>query len=138
METSELLDRLAATLRHDIGPAVGEEYPRTQAFMASVILERVSRLVRLGPAHAAAEQADLAELVPALEPVVAGAPSEVTAPARALTEAPTVDGLGPLIEGLYLWAAADPAEGGAARDRALALIRPVLRRDIDRRMEVAR
>jgi hypothetical protein len=39
MEPEQLLERLATTLRRQIGPAVAEPYPRTQAFMASVVLE---------------------------------------------------------------------------------------------------
>ena len=38
----ELLGRLGATLRHEIGPAVGDPFARTQAFMASVILAKLA------------------------------------------------------------------------------------------------
>lgn len=138
METNELVARLAQTLKAEVGPAVADEYARTQAFMASVILTRVGRELALGPDHARAEQADLAHLTPDLVTLLTGAPAPVEAAVEALARNPTVAGLGPVIEALYAWADADPIEGVARRDRALASIRPVLRRDIDRRMEVAR
>ena len=34
---AELLERMAPTLRKEIGPAVDGEYPRTQAFMAAQV-----------------------------------------------------------------------------------------------------
>jgi tetratricopeptide (TPR) repeat protein len=38
-----LLRRIAQTLRESIGPAVEAEYPRTQAFMAAVVLQKLGR-----------------------------------------------------------------------------------------------
>ncbi len=132
LEPAELLRRLSVSLRSDIGPAVGDEYARTQAFMASVILERVSRQLALGPQHEADELVDMTELCDALEEVLADAPVEVL---DAFTEArsrATVASLGALIERLYAWGGTEPKVV-----RALGLIRPVLRRDIDRKMAVA-
>ena len=62
MAPDELLARLSSTLRHDIGPAVVEPFPKTQAFMASVVLEKLSAQIRLAPAHTTAEAADMAAL----------------------------------------------------------------------------
>ncbi len=132
LEPAELLRRLSASLRADIGPAVGDEYARTQAFMASVILERVSRQLELGPAHASAEDAEMAVLVAALGSVLADAPPPVASAMTAVEAEPKVASLGPLLEQLYAW--------GAAQQEvieALGLIRPVLRCDIDRKMAVA-
>ena len=42
IEPALLLERMADTLRHDVGPAVGDEFARTQAFMASVILAKLA------------------------------------------------------------------------------------------------
>ena len=141
MDTGELLRRLSTTLRTDIGPAVTDEYTRTQAFMASVILERLARQVSLGPVHAAAEQADIDRLHPQLEKVLAAAPPDVVARLAEARAARTVDSLGPLIAALHRWEAASVAGAGAGADRPVArsleLIRPVLRADIDRRMEIA-
>lgn len=43
---AELLERIARTLKQDIGPAVGEAYPKTQAFMASVVLQKLAGQLR--------------------------------------------------------------------------------------------
>ncbi len=42
----ELLDRIATTLREQIGPAVGEPFAKTQAFMAAVILTKLASQLR--------------------------------------------------------------------------------------------
>ncbi|MDH3679379.1 MAG: hypothetical protein OEV40_05440 [Acidimicrobiia bacterium] len=133
MHTAELLARLAAALRTEIGPAVEGEYPRTQAFMAGVILERVSRELALDAQHAAAAAADGTALRADLDPVLAAGPPPVRVALDRWAEAAcAIHALTPLIEALYAWGPDEPA----AVD-ALALIRPVLRRDIDRRMEIA-
>jgi len=133
MDSSRLLARLSDTLRHEIAPAVGEEYPRTQAFMASVILERVSRELALESAHREAEEGDMAELVTALGPLLGEAPGPVRAAMAEAESAGTVVALGPLVESLHSWGGDQPTVAAA-----LAEIRPVLRRDVDRRMEIAR
>ncbi|MDA3038638.1 MAG: hypothetical protein O3C27_03750 [Actinomycetota bacterium] len=132
LEPAELLRRLSASLRADIGPAVADEYARTQAFMASVILERVSRQLELGPAHARAEDAEMVALVDALGPVLAGAPPAVSSALLDVGNHHTVASLGPLLEQLYAWGSAEPRV-----IEALGLIRPTLRKDIDRKMAVA-
>ena len=129
----ELLRRLSATVRGDIAPAVGDEYTRTQTHMVGVILERVAKQVALAEGHAAAERADVAALLDDLAPVLGAAPTAVTAALQTPVSERTVASLGPLVEELYRWGIDQPAA-----TRALALVRPVLRRDIDRRMEIAR
>lgn len=130
---SELLARLSATIRADVGPAVDGEYQRTQAFMASVILERISRELELGPKHAELAAADLARLGDSLPPMLTGAPAAVTDAIDRWVRSPSIPGLGPVVEALYSWGADEPTVVAA-----LAEIRPMLRRDIDRRMEIAR
>ena len=133
-DRAELLGRLAATVRGEIAPAVENEYAKTQAFMAAVILERLSKEAALGPTHAMAEAADLAALAGELQPLPGNAPAAVVDAVAALGQSGgDVAVLGPLIEAIYGWGAEDSA--GAA---ALAAVRRVLRRDIDRRMEIAR
>mgnify|MGYP007025645007 CR=1 FL=1 len=138
MNPSELLTRLSQTLRTDIAPAVGEEYPRTQAFMASVILERLAKHVALADAHGRAEADDLDVLTSDLRPLLRDAPLAVT---ETLDTVVGIDSLGPVIEALYRWKAAgregSAMDGTEIADQALAMIRPALRRDIDRRMEIA-
>ena len=58
----EVLERIAKTLKKDIGPAVGDAYPKTQAFMASVVLQKIAGQIRLADAHAAADTRDLQQL----------------------------------------------------------------------------
>lgn len=129
---AELLRRLSASLRADIGPAVGDEYARTQAFMASVILERVSRQLEFGPAHQAAETADLTRLCTLLTPTLLDGPPEVVSAFAEVRSQATVASLGGLIAALYAWGVDEPTV-----TEALGHIRPVLRHDIDRRMRVA-
>ncbi len=131
---SELLARIADTLRSTVAPAVGvpgetTEYARTQAHMAAVILRRVARELAEGPALTRSTQDDLAALHTELEAVV-GTP-EAPSASDDLTEAVAHFGrlrslaaLNPVIECAY---ASD-----SLRDPLMQLIRPVLRREIDR------
>ena len=41
----QLLKEIIASLRHVIGPAIPEPYPKAQAFMAAVVLEFIARQV---------------------------------------------------------------------------------------------
>ena len=49
---ADLLDRMAATLRTEIGPAVEEPFAKTQAFMAAVILGKLAGQLRGAEADA--------------------------------------------------------------------------------------
>ena len=49
MNPDQLLERIATTLKRDIGPAVLGDYPKTQAFMAAVVLQKLGR--QLGLLH---------------------------------------------------------------------------------------
>lgn len=132
MRTDELIASIAATLRADIAPAVGEEFARTQAFMAAVVLERVAREVALGPANAKADGDDAAELYRALLPALEDAPAAVATALDGLGQAATLTATTPLIDALYDWGSDQPVVVDA-----LGAIRHYLRRDIDRRMKVA-
>src|SRR5262249_47703132 len=133
---AELLQRIARTLRQDIGPAVRAEYPRTQAFMAAVVLQKVSRQLALADEHAAAEIADLTALLADLRQLSLddSAPSPVLAAVDGLAQALDAAALCRLIEALY-GARADLGEARFAT--LLGRIRQTLRRNIDRRMAVA-
>ena len=140
-ESHELLGRLAEGLRREIAPAVDDEYLRTQAHMAAVILERLAREAALGERHRAAEAVDLAELASGLGEIVGiggvsrsqAAPEEVRLALARLQDDPEVMSLGLVVEALYRWGPERPAAAAA-----LDAIRSVLRRDIDRRMDIAR
>ncbi|MGI9597551.1 MAG: hypothetical protein ACR2QK_15405, partial [Acidimicrobiales bacterium] len=96
-EPSELLDRLSTTLRQDVGPAVEDEYNRTQTFMASVILSKLAKQLALGPAHGEAERTDVEQLHQELAAPLATAPAEVTIAAEQAAAAGTVAALSPLV-----------------------------------------
>lgn len=130
LPVEDQLRRLADTLRSEIGPAVGDEYTRTQAFMTSVILRRLASQVEHGPRHAEAERDDVDALHERLAPLLANEPDHVRSAHMAAAEDGTVAALGALIRQLH-------ANDSAASGEALELIRPVLRADIDRRMEIA-
>jgi hypothetical protein len=67
MTPPDLLGRVAVTLRERIGPAVDEPFARTQAFMAAVVLEKLSGQLAASAVDAAAEEAERLALVGALE-----------------------------------------------------------------------
>lgn len=134
MAPDQLLARLASTMRRQVGPQVGDEFARTQAFMAAVILEKLAGQVRLAEEHNTAQQADLAALVATLEPQVR--PDDPEPVHRAIDQLRTAGpaGLGPVVAALW--------DGRAAlgEDRFAALlgaVRTVLRARIDRQMEYA-
>ncbi len=133
LTTGALLGRLAETLRTEIGPAIDDEYTRTQAFMAAVILERIGRQVDLAAGHAGAEADDLARLFDDLRGSLGSASDEVVAAVDDAEAIGGVDALSGVIEAIYRWGIDEPTAA-----EMLDRIRTVLRRDIDRRMEVAR
>jgi hypothetical protein len=132
-----LLERIARILRQDIGPAVSDEYARTQAFMAAVVLEKLGRQLALSAEHEGAESADLTGLVADLRGLLAegDAPASVRIALDALAETRDNAALCRLIEALY---ATRPMLGEARFGVALRRIRLTLRRSVDRRMEIAR
>jgi hypothetical protein len=136
MNHDELLQRIANTLKGEVGPAIEAEYPKTQAFMAAVVLQKLGRQLGLEAAHRAAAAADLSALLDDLRGLVGGGetPARVTAAVQALTSARDAAAFCTLIETLY----ASRAELGAERfDALLGRVRETLRASIDRRMEYA-
>ena len=136
MTDGDLLQRIARILREEIGPAVDDEYPRTQAFMAAVVLQKVSRHLALAGEHAAAETADLTGLLADLRARLADgeAPASVREALDNLTRTRDHADLCRLIEALY---AVRPVLGEARFTAVLGRIRQTLRRSIERRMQVA-
>ena len=133
----DLLARMARLLKHEIGPAVEADYPKTQAFLSAVVLEKVSAELRLADAHAEAGAADRAALVADLEAGMADAPDAVQEAFAVLAEKGADDGDAALcgfIEALY---GNRDALGRECFDRLLGRVRQDLRRGIDRRMEIA-
>ena len=88
MDRAELISRIAATLKQQIGPNVGDEFAKTQAYMASVVLEKLARELSTETQHTIDRQAALSAM------------SESLATARAQQGLPDVvqqalDNLGP-------------------------------------------
>ena len=125
MAPDELLKQIAHSLRHEIGPEVAQPFAKTQAFMASVILEKLALQLSLADAHAQAERADLAELTADLHTLD---------PTPGVLAAVAGGNLGCIVAAVY----ADRAELGADRfDTLLARLRRTLRARLDRQMAYA-
>jgi len=136
MTHAELLRRIAQTLKQGVGPAIEAEYPKTQAFMAAVILQKLGRELELEGAHRAGEATDLDALLDDLRGLLRAGetPGGVTAAVEGVARARDAAALCALIEMLY----ASRAELGAARfDALLGRVRQTLRASIDRRLDSA-
>jgi hypothetical protein len=135
MTEGELLLRIASTLKEDIAPAIEAEYPKTQAFMAAVVLQKLGRQLALAPAHAEANDADFDALIADLAAATAmSTPDAVRQAIEALAQAPDAATLSQLVRSLY----ANRAELGERRfDELLARVRATLRAGIERRLEYA-
>lgn len=140
MNTSDLLARIAASLRHDIGPAVADDYARTQAFMAAVVLKKVADELAQAEGAAAALHADVIALASDLQPLLAtgAVPPRLADAFAVLRESLDADGVRrarcTFVEALY----AERAALGEARFEAvLARVRQSLRADIDRQLVYA-
>jgi len=132
--TDELLSRMAQILRNDIGPAVTEPFPKTQAFMAAVILDKVSAQLHHAAGHAAADAADRAGLADDLASLVTSADPAPLRDAVAGLAAGGDEALGRVVTALY--EARDDL--GAERFEALlGRVRRTLRARLDRQLEVA-
>ena len=62
MKPHEIAEHLATNLRHTIGPAVADPFARTQAFMASVVLEKLAGQLRVAEADERAARRDAVAL----------------------------------------------------------------------------
>jgi len=135
MSPDELLRRLAQTLKQEIAPAVGEAYPKTQAFMASVVLDKLARQLALTDAHAAAARADVAALMTALAALLpAPVPEAVGQALGGLADAADKHGLNALVSALY---AERETLGAEVFQRALDRVRQTLRATLDRELVYA-
>ncbi|MGE0484092.1 MAG: hypothetical protein AB7Q81_08120 [Gammaproteobacteria bacterium] len=134
MDPADLLERIATTLRQEVGPAVGADYPRTQAYMAAVVLGKLAGELRASAAHVAAEALDGDALYNDLHAAAAAGPALPRALVGAL-EAATRERsdahLGRLIEQLY---AHREALGGARFEALLGRIRATLKARLEREL----
>ena len=130
-----LLERIARTLKTDIGPAVEAAYPKTQAFMAAVVLQKLAGQLRLADDHAAAGRRDLQELAAELAGELdTTTPPSLRAAVQALDRNRDTASVSRLIEALY----ATRSELGEERFTSLiGRVRARLRARIDREMVYA-
>ncbi|MEQ8662684.1 MAG: hypothetical protein RLW62_17875 [Gammaproteobacteria bacterium] len=131
MEHADLIDRIAATLRHLVGPAVTEDYPRTQAYMAAVVLARLAAEMRARPGGAAADAADLDTLLADLATFAArdALPRALAGAVEALARERSEAHLARLVEQIH---AEREALGTARCEALLARVRTTLRARLDR------
>ncbi len=136
MTPDQLLARLATTLRREIGPAVEAEYPRTQAFMAAVVLEKLGRQLATAEAHRAADAADMDRLIADLDTALTAqaVPPAITSAVAQLARGRDNAALCDLISALY---ESRETLGAARFDSLLGRVRKTLRASVDRRMEFA-
>lgn len=132
MNESELLQRIALTLRQEIAPAIAAEYPKTQAFIASVVLQKLGRQLDLTAQHAQAAASDMDELVAYMNAAFTIGP--VQQAIRYLNQARGPAALCALIETLY---AARGDIGDGQFEQLLGRVRQTLRANIDRTLEYA-
>lgn len=132
MTPDEVLARVARVLRDVVGPEVGDDFARTQAYMAAVVLEKVAGQIRstaerdrADAADGAALEHDLVELLgdrppPALQVAVRGSGCRTNA------------GLVAIVSLLH----AERVALGADRFEALlGRVRTTLRARLDRELE---
>ncbi len=131
MEHADLLERIAGTLRHDVGPAVADEYARTQAYMAAVVLGKLAAEMRAYAADAAADRADLDALFTDLAALAAGEPlpRALTGALESAARERSDAHLSRLVEQLY---AARETLGAARFDALLGRVRQTLRARLTR------
>jgi hypothetical protein len=136
VNAAELLQRIAKTLRNDVGPAVDAEYPKTQAFMAAVVLEKLSRELALAETHRVADDVDLRRLADELMQARGGGlPKRVAGSFERFANTLDPQALCDVIESLY---DARTDLGDARFNSLLDVIRRVLRAQLDRRLEFAK
>jgi len=132
MTESDLLERIARTLRKEIGPAVVDEYSKTQAFMAAVVMQKLGHQLALAEAHAAAMKRDLDALLADLDPLL---PDTCPQPLSDAITGLAADRDEPALAGLVTALYETRTELGEARfTELLARVRKVLRDAIDRRV----
>ena len=135
MTPSELLARIAATLKTEVGPAVTEEYPRSQAFFSAVVLGKMAAQLALEDEHAKADSEERLALSEDLRNLLDNgkAPPKLDAAFAGLAGGEDQELCG-FIEVLY---AERDALGEDYFEALLGRVRKYLRGAIDRRMEYA-
>jgi hypothetical protein len=127
IEPRRMLSEVIESLRKVIAPAIAEPYPKTQAYMAAVILEMVARQIEERTDLAESKQVTLASLFESLTRIREAGQSSDGVPK-------TEEGLCELIEHLY---AQRETLDDETFTRANHLIRESLRHLLDQDLKVA-
>jgi hypothetical protein len=135
IEPSLLLERMAATMRGDIAPAVGDGYARTQAYMASVILAKLAVQLATAEQDAAAAAQEHGAVARAVRAVVTEPPADLAAALDALDRDGATARWNELVATLH---AARPDLDAATWERAMGIVRTTLRARLDRALRAAR
>lgn len=130
MEPQALLRSVADALRQRIGPAVGEPFAKTQAFMAAVVLEKLAGELERAPVHRAAELDERIALVADLR--TTATPGRVADALEHLTTDGRDEAWNELVRALY---ADRDALGADGFDAMLGRVRAALRVRLDRTLE---
>jgi hypothetical protein len=136
MNPADLLHRIATTLRQDVGAALDDEYAKSQAFMAAVVLQKVASELASADVHRVADAAAYRELGIDLAGTLRGSrvPTSVTAAVQRFGETGTPESLSELIAALYT----ARSELDNVFEPLLSRVRRTLRDVLDRRLESAR
>lgn len=131
MEPDEVLGRISATLREQVGPEIADPFARTQAYMAAVVLEKLAGQISRSGADAAADEADRRALGDDLVAMIGSdAPAPVTAAIAALPGSGTA--VAELVAALY----SERAHLGPERfDALLGRVRRTMRAGLERRLQ---
>ena len=137
MRADELLTRIATTLRNDVAPAVGNDYSKTQTYMATVILNKLAAELRAEQTMRAEREADEQAMYEALVTATGGAtlPAALETALNEARQARDDTSQSRLVEQLY---AHREALGEARFNELLGVIRAQLKARLERELEVAR
>lgn len=126
----ELLERIAATLREQIGPNIGEPFAKTQAFMAAVILDKLAGQLRSAAADGVIADEQRRALVETLrDDDTRGTTVVLREAIAALGDDDRDANWSRLVAAVY---AGREELGGEHFDHAIGLVRTALRARLDR------
>jgi hypothetical protein len=124
---------MAATMREQIAPAVGDPFARTQAYMAAVVLAKLAGQLAAAGSDSRADDRERDTLVTALATRLSSPPAELGAALDALRD----DGSDPAWNRLVLAIYAGRDALGDRFDEVLATVRAALRSRLDRALAYA-
>ncbi len=135
MQEHDLLQRIATLLKKELGPAIEAEYPKTQAFMASVVLQKLAGQLAHAERDRELGNKDLTALIAELKTYPEYlSDTALRSATDAVADAADDAALCTLIDTLYAQRAALGEERFGCW---MGRVRQTLRAAIDRRMEYA-